>query len=123
MNEWIVSVLLVVGAGFMLIAAVGLLRLPDLFMRMHASTKATSFGSLLMLLACAVHDGSAWTFGEVALVVIFVFQGSPVAADVIARAAYNLSVPLWSGTVIDELRADRERHSSDHASTQPTPPS
>ena len=122
MSDWIVAILLLTGASFMLIAAIGLLRLPDLFMRMHASTKATSFGSLLMLLAFAVHSGTAWAYGEVALVMLFVFLKSPVAAHMIGRAAYHLSVPLWSGTVIDELGRDRQPRLPDDAPTAPSPP-
>ncbi|MCG8604563.1 monovalent cation/H(+) antiporter subunit G [bacterium] len=104
MKEWICAVLLVTGSLFMLIAALGILRFPDLFTRMHAAAKAASFGAGLMLSAVAVYFATAWVILEIFLVIAFIFLTAPVASHMIGRAAYFLQVPLWPGTIMDELR-------------------
>lgn len=108
MSERISAVLLVVGASFMLLAGLGVLRLPDLFMRMQAATKASTLGVGCILLGAAVHFQDLGVTTRAVLVVAFFFLTAPVGAHVIARAAYAVGVPLWEGTITDELR-DRQR--------------
>ena len=104
MREWICAILLVSGALFMFVAALGVVRFPDLFSRMHAATKSASFGSVLMLCAVAVYFGEVWVIFETLLVIFFIFLTTPVGAHMIGRVAYLLGAPLWEGTVIDELQ-------------------
>lgn len=92
--EWLAALLLLLGAFFMLVGAVGLARLPDFFMRLHAPTKASTLGvgSLLlasMLLAAA--QGRAG-FAEL-LITLFVFVTAPVSANMMAQAALHLRLP------------------------------
>ena len=101
--------LLLLGAFFVLLAAVGLFRLPDLYLRMQAATKASTFGVIAMMLAVAAHFGDAATSVEVALVIVFFLLTSPVAAHAIGRAAYLAGVELWKETRLDELRRDFDR--------------
>lgn len=107
MSSIVTAALLVLGSGFMLLAGIGVLRLPDLFMRMQAATKAATLGVGCMLLAVAVHFSDLAVTTRVVLVIAFVFLTAPVAAHVIARAAYSVGVPLWEGTFCDELRDRR----------------
>jgi multicomponent Na+:H+ antiporter subunit G len=104
MREIITSSLILFGAFFMLLAAVGIVRLPDLFMRMHAATKSGTLGVSGMILAVAVHFGDLGIAMRSALIIVFIFMTAPVAAHFIARAAYIIEVPLWENTVTDELR-------------------
>lgn len=104
MSELITAALMVAGATFMLLAAVGVTRLPDLFTRMQAATKAAALGAGLMLIAVAVHFGDLAITTRVLLIVAFIFLTAPVSAHMIARAAYLAGVPLWDRTVRDELR-------------------
>ena len=104
MSDVISAVLIVVGGAFMLLAGVGILRMPDLFMRMQAATKAATLGAGCMLLAVAVHFGELTVVARALLVIAFVFLTAPVAAHMIARAAYSVGTPLWEGTIADELR-------------------
>lgn len=104
MSDIISAALIVIGGGFMLLAGVGLLRMPDLFMRMQAATKAATLGAGCMLLAVAVHFGELTIVARALLVIAFVFLTAPVAAHMIARAAYSVGTPLWEGTLTDELR-------------------
>lgn len=103
MNELVADVLMIVGASFLLLAAVGVVRMPDLFTRMQTATKASTLGISSILLA------TAWLIQDYAvavraiLTILFFFVTAPVAAHMIGRAAYFVGVPLWSGTITDEL--------------------
>ena len=105
MTEWIAAALLLAGSAFMLIAALGLVRLPDLIIRMHAAAKAGGLGVGLGVSAVAVHFKEAEVITEAALVAAFLLLTAPVAAHLIARAAYLSGVPLWRGTIVDEMRS------------------
>jgi len=104
MNAWITSVLMLAGALFMFLAAVGILRLPDLFTRMQATTKAGTLGIGCMLLGVAANFGTLSVTTRAVLVILFFFLTAPVAAHMIARASYFVGLPLYHGTVLDELR-------------------
>ena len=110
MKEIIVASFLIIGSVFILLAAIGIVRFPDLFTRMHAATKASSFGVALMLIAVAIYFGNAWVIFEVVLVISFIYLTAPVACHMIARAAYFLNIPMWEGTVVDELRDKYDLH-------------
>lgn len=85
---YIAGALLLIGAIFSLLAAIGILRLPDLYTRMHAASKAGTMGSGLMLVAIAVvaFDGSVILRALVG--VVFLLLTTPVSAHLLARAAY-----------------------------------
>ncbi|MGH2585972.1 MAG: monovalent cation/H(+) antiporter subunit G [Dehalococcoidia bacterium] len=110
MTEIVSTGLLLVGASFLLLATIGLLRMPDLFTRMSAATKGTTLGVGCMLLAVGVYfPGIGITTRSLAAIGFF-FVTAPVAAHMIARAAYFVGVPLWEGTVRDELRGRYDPH-------------
>ncbi len=124
MSERISAVLLVVGAFFMLLSGLGVLRLPDLFMRLQAATKASTLGVGCLLLGMAIHFQDLGVTTRAVLVIAFLFLTAPVGAHMIARAAYAVGVPLWEGTIIDELRHKRrtpEQPARDGPSKSPTP--
>lgn len=95
---------MLLGAFFMFVAAVGIIRMPDLLMRMHAATKAGTLGTGLILAAVAVFHGDLGVSMRAVATISFLFLTAPVAAHMIGRAAYFAGVRLWEGTVIDELR-------------------
>lgn len=103
-REAITSGLLLLGATFMLLSAVGILRMPDLYTRMSATSKAASLGSGLMLVAVAVHFNSVMMTTRALATILFIFLTVPVAAHVIGRAAYQFGVPLWHKTGRDDLK-------------------
>jgi multicomponent Na+:H+ antiporter subunit G len=87
MKEIIIAILILAGAFFILVAAIGLIRLPDLLTRIHAATKATSFGLLLLLAGLAIHFGSWIIIVKSLLLILFIYLTAPLAASVIARAS------------------------------------
>ncbi len=104
MNELIVSALVLLGAVLVLVAAIGLVRLPDLYTRMHASTKPATLGVSLTVAALAIHSGELGISMRALLIVLFFLLTAPVAAHRLGHAAYKAGVPRWSGTVRDDLQ-------------------
>ncbi|MBJ6137133.1 monovalent cation/H(+) antiporter subunit G [Marinobacter litoralis] len=112
MSELLVSVLLLAGAAFMVVAAIGVLRLPDLPTRMHATTKASALGTMMTMAGVAFHFEDSTVTARVVAIVIFIFLTAPIAAHVIGRAGYLTGTKLWAGTIKDELqeRYDPKTH-------------
>jgi multicomponent Na+:H+ antiporter subunit G len=103
-SELLIGVLLVVGAAFMLLAALGMWRFPDVFTRMQSATKAGTLGVSCMLAAVAVARGGPGIVAGVGLIVLFLLLTAPTAAHRLGRAAYRVGVPLWEGTHHDDLK-------------------
>ncbi len=113
-NVRLVIALVLAGSGclFMLLAGVGLLRMPDFLTRMHASSKAATLGAALVVAAVAIALWDGAVALRALLVSMFLLITAPVAAHAIARAGYISGVPLAEETVVDELagRYDRDTH-------------
>lgn len=104
MRSTVMTILMVNGAFFMLVAALGLVRMPDLFMRLSATTKASTLGASSLLLAAAIYFNDLRTAAQVMVIIGFIVLTAPVAAHMLGRAAYFNKIPLWKGTLMDELR-------------------
>ena len=120
MNELIAEVLMICGASFLLLAGVGIVRMPDLFTRMQTAAKASTLGISLILLATAVLLEDYAVALRAMLTISFFLVTAPVAAHMIGRAAYFVGVPLWSGTITDELRGHYDRTTHRLSSTPPS---
>lgn len=94
---------MVAGAVFVAVAALGVLRMPELYARMHSSTKAGTLGLGLILLSVAIHFESLGIGARALATMMFVALTAPVSAHVVGRAAYYIGVPLWKGTLVDEI--------------------
>ena len=103
MIEVLTSIILVLGSLFCLLAGVGMLRLPDLLTRMHAATKAGTFGAGLILIAEAVFYHDTGITLRALAAIVFLLLTAPVAAHLIGRAAYHSGIKLSKQTWIDEL--------------------
>ncbi|HRO59118.1 MAG TPA: monovalent cation/H(+) antiporter subunit G [Burkholderiaceae bacterium] len=101
---WVGSIFLLLGAVVSLLAAIGVLRLPDFFMRMHAATKAGVVGCGLVLVAVGFVDGTLATWVKIAIAIFFMLLTTPVAGHLLGRAAYVGGAPFWSGTNEDRLQ-------------------
>ena len=110
MYEFIVGLLILLGALISLIATFGAIRFPDVYTRNHAISKSTTLSVMLILL------GTFFYFlffkhhfnSRVLLAIVFIFMTAPVSGHLIARAAYNTGVKLANRTVTDELARDRQ---------------
>ena len=102
MNALIVIIMLI-GSFLMFLAGLGLLRLPDIFLRMSAATKASTLGVGFILLAAALYFEDLGTTSRAIATIFFLLLTGPIAAHRIARAAYFDGAPLWEGTLRDDL--------------------
>lgn len=101
--EWIAAFFLVSGSLFMLVAAIGVVKLSDVYMRMHAITKAASLGAILMLTAVSLIYTEWIVWIEALMVVVFIIITAPVASHMIAKAAHITKMPKGPGYIMDEL--------------------
>jgi multicomponent Na+:H+ antiporter subunit G len=106
MSEMAAAFLLVAGSIFALVAAIGMLRLPDTMTRMHAATKAGTLGAGLILIAEAVLYHETGITLRALAAIVFLLLTAPVAAHLIGRAAYHSGIKLWKQTWIDQLGED-----------------
>lgn len=97
------AVLLLVGAFLALVAAVGLLRFPDLLTRMHAATKPQVLGLLLIIVGLGLRLRSPFDIGMLALIVLFQLLTAPVSAHMIGRTAFRRTRVRQDLLLIDEL--------------------
>jgi len=86
MDKIIISVLILLGSFFILVAAIGILRFKDLYARLHATTKATSFGLLLLLVGVSLFFNIFPVYVKSLLIIIFIFLTAPLAAHTIAKS-------------------------------------
>lgn len=103
LQNYISGILLIVGAGFALVATLGILRLPDIYSRMHAASKAGTVGSGAMLIALAVFAEEPATTLRALAAVAFVMLTAPVSAHLLAKSAYSAGYRLWDKSVIDDM--------------------
>jgi multicomponent Na+:H+ antiporter subunit G len=91
------SIILVsLGVLFLLLGAVGILRFPDCYTRMHAAGKCDTLGSLLVVSGLAVHHGVSLESAKILFIAVFILLTSPTATHAIARAALRNDLPLWT---------------------------
>lgn len=112
MKEIVGGILLLFGSLLILVSAIGILKMPDLYMRMSATTKASTLGVGFIMLGTALYWESISITARVLVIIAFLMTTAPIAAHLIARAAYLDDVPLWPNTQIDELKGkyDKETH-------------
>lgn len=120
MQDVLTALLLLTGGFFMFVSGLGVLRLPDLYMRMSASTKSSTVGVACVLLAAAVHFNDLGLFSRLVATILFVFLTAPVAAHMIGRAGYLSGAPLWAKTVTDELKGRYDLRTGELISRPPT---
>ena len=99
----LVGIFLLLGSAFLLLAALGLLRMPDFYMRMSASSKGISLGAGCLAIGLALHMDDPGVTTRAILLMLLFFLKAPVAAHMLGRAAYMRGVPLADNTVVDEL--------------------
>ena len=107
MQQTTAVLLAAIGVIFMLISAIGLLRLPDVFSRMHAAGKASTVGVSCLLLAAGVHFWNQDLFFRMVLLIALIFATAPISTSAMARAAYRTGSRKGLRLQIDEM-GDKE---------------
>lgn len=113
MNEIIIMSVVSLGTLFILLAAVGLIRMPDLYLRISVTTKAATLGVGLLLLGTALYFKEISITTRSIAIIFFLFLTAPIGAHLIGRASYFIGLPMWKNSVIDELKGkyDKKTHS------------
>jgi multicomponent Na+:H+ antiporter subunit G len=91
----VTAILIVMGLFFMIVGPIGLIRLPDLFTRAHASGKCDTLGQALILLGLIVYEGFTFDAVKLLMLIIFLYVMSPTATHAIVRAAHILKYHAW----------------------------
>lgn len=102
-QELVSTAFIIIGVVFMMIAAIGILRLPDFYIRMSAITKAGTMGVGLIVVGIAIYYNELLIATKSFVIISFMMITAPVAAHIIARAAYKHKIPFWGKNLIDEL--------------------
>ncbi|WP_411843586.1 monovalent cation/H(+) antiporter subunit G [Salinicoccus sp. HZC-1] len=104
----IIAFFILGGAFFGFIAAVGVIRLPDMYTRLHAASKSSTLGVMMMMTGTFLYfwyvEGYVDT--ELILAVLFIFSTAPVAAHMLSRSAFHADVEPYQLTILNELKRD-----------------
>ena len=106
MKDLMIMVLCGGGTLFILLAAVGILRMPDFFLRVSVTTKAVTLGSGLTLVAAAIYFSEPTVSGRVMAIILFILLTAPVGAHMIGKAAYRNGEKLWHKSVQNDLEKE-----------------
>jgi len=103
----LISMLILFGSFLIFTGILGIVRLPDVFCRMHAATKGPTLGIMLIMLASIIfyataggHEGSFYTRNI--LIILFILFTNPVGAHMLSKNAYKSGVPMWEKSVRDD---------------------
>jgi len=94
--EWLAVILIAGGVFFSLVAVVGIIRLPDLYARAHATSKSDTLGTILSLAGVALLLGTNVTVAKTVFLLLFMLITNPTAAHAITRAAYDQDIAPWT---------------------------
>jgi multicomponent Na+:H+ antiporter subunit G len=102
------QLLIVVGILFDIFGCVGLVRFPDVYNRLQASTKCVTLGTIMLLAGVALISGSGPLSAKAIICAVFILITSPTAAHAIAKGSYASGVKLWEESVVDKYGEDKK---------------
>jgi multicomponent Na+:H+ antiporter subunit G len=108
MNETIGMIFIVVGIIFDFFGCIGLIRLPDVYLRLMATAKCVTLGTCSIMFGIFIIHGFTALGAKALLCAVFLLLTSPVAAHALSRAAHKAGVKLWYKSVCDEYEKDKE---------------
>lgn len=116
MIEFATCALLLTGTFFMVVSSLGLMRLPDLYGRLHAVTKATTLGMAGILAGSTLYFQNYGEGGGVAelIVMLFLLLTNPAGGHMLGRAAYLTGVPMTDESVMDQMDRAGEKAGAGH---------
>ena len=114
-------ILIGIGILFDIFGCIGLVRFPDVYNRLQASTKCVTLGTIMLLAGVALISGFGPTSAKAIACAVFILITSPTAAHAIAKGAYLSGVKLWEKSIVDKYaeQAQREKESSSANSCGP----
>ena len=109
MTDIIGYIIITIGILFNIFGCIGLVRFPDVYNRLQASTKCVTLGTALLLAGVAVVSGLGPTGTRAIVCAVFILVTSPTAAHAIAKGAYASGVKLWEQSVVDKYGQEKEK--------------
>lgn len=112
MTDIIIAILSTIGALAILIASIGIIRMPDFYLRLSVTVKAATLGSGLLLFSAAIFFPEVSVATKALAITFFLILTAPVAAHLIGRTAYIIGTSLWKDTIRDDLEDmyDKDTH-------------
>lgn len=104
MNDLAIGILTTFGALFILLAALGIIRMPDLYLRISVTTKAATLGIGLIMFAAGLFFNESSITTRVLAIIFFIFLTAPVGAHLIGRSSYFTGVAMWRKSKMDDLQ-------------------
>ncbi len=108
MNEIIALLFIIAGITFDLFGCIGLVRLPDVYNRLQASTKCVTLGTCSILFGVFIKFGFSAAGVKALICIVFLLLTTPVAAHALARGAHRSGIKLWKDSVCDRYAQDRK---------------
>lgn len=100
-----------VGVLFILIASIGIVRMPDFYLRLSVTVKASTLGVGFVLLSTVLYFGDLAVATKALAIVFFLFLTSPISAQLLGRISYFSGIPLWKKSVLDDLKGQYDKES------------
>lgn len=113
MNEIIIITVVSLGTLFILLAGIGLIRMPDLYLRISVTTKAVTLGVGLLLIGTALYFKEISITTRAIAIIFFLFLTAPIGAHLIGRVSYFIGIPLWKKSVTDDLKGKYNQKTHD----------
>ncbi len=120
MTDWIIILLSTVGVATIMLAAVGIVRMPDVYLRISVTTKAATMGMGLILIGAAVYFNELGITSRVIAIIVFLLMTAPVGAHMIGRAAYFTGIKLWNKSVYDDIKGKYDPKTHELSSEEDT---
>lgn len=109
MTDIIGHILVTIGILFNIFGCIGLVRFPDIYNRLQASTKCVTLGTILLLVGVAFIHGWGSIAAKAIICAVFILLTSPTAAHAIAKGAHASGVPLWEKSVVDKYAEEKDK--------------
>ena len=111
MSDIFIIILSTLGTVFVLLAALGLIRMPDTYLRISVTTKAATLGIGLILIASTIYFSDAGVTSRVLAIILFIYLTAPVGAHLIGRASYFIGIKMWKKSALDDLKGKYKKTS------------
>ena len=107
LREFIAGLFLAGGAFFLLASAIGMLRLPDFYCRLHASSNSETLGVMLSFMGLVIYEGLTLTSLKMIMIFLLIFLGNPIGTHILSKAAYKSGHHVWT---LEEDAKEEKNH-------------
>lgn len=107
LREFIAGLFLAGGAFFLLASAIGMLRLPDFYCRLHASGNSETLGIMLSFMGLVIYEGLTLTSLKMIMIFLLIFLGNPIGTHILSKAAYKSGHHVWT---LEEDAKEEKNH-------------